>query len=135
MIYGVASREARHHWPIVAPMIQGVLDKFDPGFTTDSILASIEEQNHQLWLIVIDGLIVAAIITEINNYPAYSVLHAPYIAGERMAEWFDTAFDVLESFGKHHGCKYLTGCGRRGWVKQGASRGYQEVYTVVRKQI
>jgi len=116
-------------------MLDTVIHRFDPGFTSDGILRSIESKDHQLWVIRKESEILAVIVTEINNYPEYRVLHAPYIAGNGMNEWFDSAFDVLESFAKHHGCKYLTGCGRRGWVKQGASRGYQEVYTVVRKQI
>lgn len=135
MIQGIQSADARAVWPIVGPMIDKVIDRFDPGFTSDGILRSIERKDHQLWVIRKESEILAVIVTEINNYPEYRVLHAPYIAGNGMNEWFDSAFDVLESFAKHHGCKYLTGCGRRGWVKQGASRGYQEVYTVVRKQI
>ena len=135
MIYGIPSAEARGYWGIVEPWLSVVVDRFDPGFTTDDIISGIEEQRYQLWLLAPKSEPVAAIVTEINNYPQYSVLHAPYIGGSRMNEWFDNAFDVLEAFAKYHGCKYLTGCGRRGWIKQGASRGYQEVYTVVRKQI
>ena len=134
VILGIRSDQARNCWPIVEGWISGVLDTFDPGFTTTDILESIEARNHQLWLIVLEQP-VAVIVTEINNYPRYSVLHAPYIAGGRMDEWFDNAFDVLEAFAKHHGCKYLTGCGRRGWVRQGAHRGYREAYTVVRKEL
>lgn len=134
MIYGIPSSEARGYWYIVAPLLQTIIDRFDPGYTTDDILFRVEHQEMQLWLIAPDA-ISAVVITEITHFPQYKTLHAPFIAGERMAEWFDPVFDVLEAFAKHHGCKYLTGCGRKGWVRQGKPRGYRETYTVLRKEL
>jgi hypothetical protein len=133
VIHGIPSREARWYWHVVAPLLQTVVDRFDPGYTTDDILSRIESKDMQLW--VIDPDIAAVVITEITHFPQYKTLHAPFIAGERMAEWFDPVFDVLEAFANHHGCKYLTGCGRRGWVRQGKPRGYRETYTVLRKPL
>lgn len=134
MIYGIPSHQARGYWHIVEPLLQTIIDRFDPGYSADDILFHVEQQKMQLWLIAPDE-VCAVVITEITNFPQYKTLHAPFIAGERMGEWFDPVFDVLESFAKHHGCKYVTGCGRRGWVRQGKPRGYRETYTVLRKEI
>lgn len=134
MLFGIPSFRARECWHVAEPMLQTVIDRFDPGYTTTDILFRVEHQDMQLWFVAIDE-ICATIITEVTVFPQYKTLHAPFIAGSRMDEWFDSAFDTLEAFARANGCKYLTGCGRRGWARQGKPRGYDDVYTIVRKEL
>ncbi len=67
MIQGIQSADARAVWPIVGPMLDTVIHRFDPGFTSDGILRSIESKDHQLWVIRKESEILAVIVTEINN--------------------------------------------------------------------
>lgn len=134
MIDGVPSYHAEQVWPLVEGWLQNVVNEYDPGYTTADLLDHIKQQKKQLWL----GLskeIAAVIVTEINIYPQYKVLHAPYVAGSDMDAWLPGALRTLEAFARHHGCKYVTGCGRRGWVRALQSDGWREGFTIIRKEL
>lgn len=134
MIEGIASTQAEAFWPIVSPWLEQVVEEYDPGYTTDDLLDHIKQQKKQLWVGLSEG-IAAALITEINIYPQYKVLHVPYVAGHHMVQWLPGALRILEAFGKHHHCKYVTGCGRRGWVKTLERDGWREGFTIIRKEL
>ncbi len=135
MIEGILSKEAEKWWPLVAPMLERVISEYDPGYTTDDLLDFIQAQKKQLWVCITEKGLCGAVVTEITNYPQYRVLHAPYVAGTDMADWLSELLRTLESFARHHGCKYVTGCGRRGWVKTLAPEGWQEGFTIIRKEL
>lgn len=132
---GVLAEHAAEWWPYVEPLLRRVTDQYDPGYTTDDLLQRVQLRDAQLWVVLSPDSVAAVIITEIQVFPQYKSLHAPYIAGDEMGEWFGHAFEVLESFAQSHGCKYLTGCGRRGWVRYGKGRGYDEGMTIIRKDL
>ena len=117
-------------WPTAEPLLQKVLDLFDTGFSLDDLKARCKAQEMQLWLRP-----DAAFITEIQIFPQYKCLHIPYIGGTGMEDWFDDVMDQFEAFARHMGCAYVSGCGRRGWVRQGRNRGYEEGFTIVRKKL
>ena len=87
MIHGIPSREARGYWHVVAPLLQTIIDRFDPGYTTDDILFRVEQQEMQLWLIAPDA-ISAVVITEITHFPQYKTLHAPFVL--QVSKWMGT---------------------------------------------
>lgn len=116
-------------------MLDRVVDRYDPGYTTDDLLASVESQRMQLWVCVDNRIITACVVSEIQEYPRYRVFNLIAMAGDGMDKWFTPAFDVLEAYGKHHGCKYLSGSGRKGWVRQCRNRGYNEAFVVTRKEL
>lgn len=128
---GIRSEWIEDIWPIAGPLIQRVLDEFDTGYSLDDLKERCKQAKAQLWMHGTE----AAFISEIQVFPSYTVLHVPYIGGSGMESWFDEAMDVLEAFALDKGCAYLSGCGRRGWVRQGKSRGYTEAFTIVRKRL
>lgn len=134
MVEGIPSTHAERIWPLVSPLFQRVVSEFDPGYSTDDLLEKVKAQKGQLWVCATDTLHAAA-ITEINAYPEYKVLHAPYVAGDDMDRWLVPLLDVFEAYARHHGCAYVTGCGRRGWVKALKPYGWEEGFTIVRKQL
>jgi hypothetical protein len=134
MIEGILSSEAERFWPTVEPWLQQVIDQYDPGYSTDNLFDHIKQQKKQLW-VGLSPQIAAALVTEITIYPQYKVLHVPYVAGHDMDKWLPGALRVLEAFGRHHECKYVTGCGRRGWVKALESDSWKEGFTIIRKEL
>ena len=134
MIGLIPAELSETYWPVVAPLIEKVVAEYDPGYATEDLLNDVLKGRKQLWVAATDH-IACAVITEINNYPQYKVLHAPYVAGDDMEQWLPRLLQTLEKFGRAHGCKYVTGCGRRGWVKALSSYGWSEGFTIVRKEL
>lgn len=130
-LVGIPSAYVDQLWPVAAPLIQKVLDEYDTGYSLDDLKARCMSQDMQLWLYRDQ----AAFLSEIQVFPQHKTLHVPYIGGDGLAEWFDEAFAALEAFARRMGCKYISGCGRRGWVRLGRRRGYEEGFTIVRKSL
>jgi hypothetical protein len=77
----------------------------------------------------------AAAITQIQTFPQYQSMLVSYLGGEGMDEWFDEFMETVELAAVKWGCKYVEAHGRRGWLKPGRKRGYDEITTVFRKAV
>lgn len=113
MIAGVHSDDIERLWPAVCPLVQRVLDRYDFGFDADYIKAKLLNRDMQLWVCAGDAIA----ITEIIVLPQFKVLGVPVIAGEGLKDWLPDLVETLKAFGKDHGCKYMDGYGRKGWLK------------------
>jgi len=129
---GVTAPEALEQWGIIEPLLNRILKTHDVGYTTEDVLTALQLRSMQLWKI---GEWDAVAVTEIYQVPQYQALTVVFMAGDGMETWFDPVMDVLEDFAKAHRCKYVEARGRRGWVKVGKKRGYEEMLTVVRKAL
>jgi hypothetical protein len=127
---GIPSNCIDDVWSVAEPLLQKVLDRYETGYSLDDLKARCKTQDMQLWLRP-----EAAFLTEIQVFPRYKCLHIPYIGGSDMGDWFDQVMEQFEAFARHMGCAYVSGCGRRGWARQGKSRGYEEGFQIVRKQL
>lgn len=133
MIEGIYPIELIEVWDRAEPLLQRVLDQFDSGYTSEDVLTELQHERMQLWKI---GDWDALMVTEIYNVPRWRALLIVWCVGDRMDEWLDPAFEMLERFARAHGCKYVEGRGRRGWTKALAHRGwFKEGMTVVRKAL
>lgn len=86
----------------------------------------------QLW--VVDDY-RAACVTQIVVYPQHKVCLVVALGGEGMDEWFPELMDTVEEWARQVGCRYVEEYGRKGWQKVGSKRGYEQVYTVMRKAV
>jgi hypothetical protein len=77
----------------------------------------------QLWVAWDDDArrVDAAIVTEIINYPRLSECRIWLVGGRRMKTWVDAAHAEIEAFARQHGCAFLTGGMRRGWLRIGGA--------------
>lgn len=103
-------------WPVVAPLIEKSLVYFDNRVDIDDIYNSLKARNNQLWLVIRDGEILTAVVTEITIYPKKKVLNIAYLAGRDFRSWQD-GIDILKDFAKSLGCSSIEIRGRRGWEK------------------
>lgn len=74
-----------------------------------------------------------AIVTEIIEYPKFSVLHA-WLVGGKLEQIIDM-IPALVDFGRLVGCSKLTGCGRAGWVRALKAQGFNGIMTTVSKEL
>ena len=117
-IQGISAGKVVEWWPFVWKMVQSALDRGGDGLVgAEDILSKLLDRDLQLWVISVDGCMVASCCTEMLIWPRGKVLSAPIIAGERMDEWIAELDRLLCDFGKSNGCTHLQGHGRKGWKK------------------
>lgn len=114
-------------WPQVAGRIDALCESYMPGrYTGADILVECQEGRKQLWLAADNetGVIHAACITEIVDYPQGKWGRIWGLAGEGMAAWLPTLRTVEQWFALHH-CRGIELGGRRGWGRALREYGYQ----------
>ena len=131
-VEGVLAPEAVEHWGVIEPMLNRILKQYDVGYTTEDVLTALQLREMQLWRI---GDWDAIAVTEIYKTPQFLALMVIFMAGDGMNEWFDDVMELLEQFARAHGCKFVEARGRRGWVRVGKERGYEEMLTICRKEL
>lgn len=104
--------------------------------TVENVRALCAAGLKQLWLIVDGNELCGAIVTELVVWPRGKVCLMSACAHDGISvDDESTVLDVIEAWAMSKGCAYLEGCGRRGWARRHASRGYNEVQTLVRKRL
>ena len=79
--------------------------------------------------------IVAALTTEIQQYPKKKALRIVLAGGERLSEWMDSMHALIEDGARRAGCEVLEIIGRGGWVRALKKLGYGEVFTTIQKSL
>jgi hypothetical protein len=119
-------------WGNVSELISSAVEYVDSGYTADDVRKALTVSEMQLW---IAGDYQACAVTQINRYPQHKTCLIVAMAGEGMDEWFDELLSTIEEWASKMKCKYVEEYGRKGWRKIGASRGYEQIYTVMRKPV
>lgn len=119
-------------WPKVEAFIASAVGHVDSGYRPEDILGRLITSDMQLWVV---GDYQAAAVTQISLYPQFKTCHVVALGGAGLNEWFDELMDSIEGWAADMGCKYVEEYGRKAWEKVGAARGYEHVYTVMRKKV
>lgn len=119
-------------WGHVSELIQSAVEYVDSGYLADDVRKALTVSEMQLW---IAGDYQAIAVTQIQIYPQHKTCLIVAMAGEGMDEWFDELLGTVEEWAGKMNCKYVEEYGRKGWRRVGESRGYDQIYTVMRKQI
>ncbi len=119
-------------WPKVAHLIRPAIEYVDSGFTEADIYGKILVSDMQLWVV---GDYQAAAVTQIILYPRHKTCLVVALGGDGIEEWFDELMGTIEDWSKEMGCTYVEEFGRKGWERVGSERGYERIYTVMRKTV
>jgi len=119
-------------WKRVQPLIASAVERMDSGYRAIDIHNKLLTGDMQLWVI---GDYQAVAVTQIAIYPQFKACIVVAMAGDGLTEWFDDIMGAIEGWAAAMGCRYVEEYGRKGWAKVGAARGYEHVYTVMRKAL
>jgi hypothetical protein len=75
-----------------------------------------------IWLCSVDGKIVAALVTEVKQYPRKRVLEILFCGGSGMRDWMKIMISEIVRHAKECGCDHLAGIGRPGWIRAWGGR-------------
>lgn len=113
--------EAFASWRRVEPLIEPALAHLGGRFAPIDILAEIASGDMQLWRIG-QPEPVAAIVTEIVDYPRKRACRVLLVGGFGLRAWRAPLLAALDAFARDHGCDLLEGGGRMGWARAAGFR-------------
>lgn len=119
-------------WGNIEPLLFRVIDRVDSGHTPEDILTQLQTGQLQLWKI---GDWQAMAVTQVVNLPQMLTLSVYMAAGADADRWMSTLCDTLVDWARQLGCKYLEFYGRPGWQRKAAHLGFNQTYTVMRREI
>lgn len=134
-IIGVPSWEARRAWRLAEPLLAPSIELTGGAYEPDDVLADIERQNAQLWIVLMGESVVGAVVSTIVIYPRLKALACPFVGGadNRLAEWWAPTFAHLEAFARAKDCTRIEGGVRRGWAR--LLPGMKDIGAMLRKDL
>src|SRR5262249_26692797 len=105
-------------WPILEPILQRATKRIR-GYEPIDLLQLVLMGRMSLFIIRDAGRIVAAVVTEVRQFPRCRVLEVPFIAGTGLKRWWRPLLDALDAQAEAMGCVDLVGWDRKGWAHFG----------------
>lgn len=111
----------RRAWELLGPAV----DRFpvETPWTSAAACHAAAIGDAQLWIAYswqrrrIEGAVFGRILNGPDLAPNNRVYECPLVGGEHMSEWGGRMFGMIRDWATAQGCDYLTGFGRRGWIK------------------
>lgn len=102
-------------WPVVEPWLRKAAHRYPARRRLEDDLIDLESGEQQLWVVLDNGTIIAAVTTLIHMTPLMKVCSMRLTGGSRLNEWRADAVKEIAKFAKEHGCKELEQMGPKGW--------------------
>jgi hypothetical protein len=125
--------QVSHVWKDVREMLGPSVERSSGRWTLEHLFHALMTGRHQLWVIVEDGTPIAAITTEIVEYPATKMLAFQFLGGTKFDLWFEDTLYRIETFAKECGCTGTEGIARFGFKPWMTGAGYDMHYAVYDK--
>lgn len=105
-------------------------------YSIDAIKEMIDKRIIALWAVLDDdNEMRAAITTRVQQYPEARWLEMDWIGGEEMDKWLPQLDDTLSGYARSMGCQFMSGQGRRGWMKPLGELGWESDSVAYRKDL
>ena len=103
-------------WEEVAPLLAKVTPHTEGELEPDDFIEPLTHGDMQLWVVVEEKKVIAALVTQIIPYPQKKVLRLISLAGDDFNQIKDF-LDMVEAFAVKCECGSLEMWGRKGWKK------------------
>jgi hypothetical protein len=113
-------------WELCSPLLEKATDRSGSRETIDGLYLKIKSGASRLWCISLDGIVLGAASTEVNQYTSCRALHVSFVGGERMSEWLEEFINELKIYAKFNGCQSIEQTGRPGWHRELAKFGFKK---------
>lgn len=104
-------------WPSIEPLVRAAVDEGPGDETLADIVRDLAATQKQLWLVLVDNVVTAAVITTIAVFPQRKICRILYLGGKAPDTWYPELHDALVEWAKQLGCSAIESWGRRGWAK------------------
>ena len=103
-------------WEEVVPLLARVAPHTEGEMEPDDYIEPLTHGDMQLWVVVENKHVNAALVTQIISYPQKRILRLISLAGDNFQEIKDF-LEMVEVFALKNGCTALEMWGRKGWKK------------------
>jgi len=102
-------------WPVVEPWLRKANNRYPPVRRLEDDLIDLEGGSQQLWLVLEQGTIIAAVTTKVHDQPLMRVCSMRLTGGTKLVKWRALAIAEIKKFAQENGCKRLEQLGPKGW--------------------
>lgn len=134
-IRGIPANLVNRFWPLAEPYIKRALDHAAGEFRPLDLRDYCKDRTVQLWLVSENERVIAAITTEIINYPRKRHCRIVTLGGTKAPEWTELADIIISEWAKDQGCQAMEAYVRKGYVPVLAGHGYKHKYSAVFKEL
>jgi len=112
----LAPEDVPYVWDEVVPLLAKVVPHTEGELEPDDYIEPLTHGDMQLWVVIENKHVNAALVTQIVPYPQKKVLRLISLAGEDFQEIKDF-LEMVEVFALKNECSALEMWGRKGWKK------------------
>ncbi len=116
-ILPVAPQHVAKVWPLVDKYVEDSLAFAQGCFLSIDIRDFCTSGKMQLWIATRGDSVLAAVVSEVTDYPRKRICAVPFIGGKDLRAWFRKMLMTIEAWSKEMGCVGMQGGARRGWGK------------------
>lgn len=116
-ILPVSPQHVAKVWPLIDKYVVDALAYAQGVYLPSDIKGYCEGARMQLWIATRGDKVLAAVITEIMDFPRMRIVSVPFIGGTDLRSWFRKMLLTVEAWSKEMGCVGMQGGARRGWGK------------------
>ena len=103
-------------WDQVAPFIEAAIEVDPERYDTVDVFADLLSRKQSLWIGFDDeGRVTMTCTVRVLKYPKCKILSIETLSGEDMEAWIIDGMDLLKSYAREIGCRYVEASGRHGW--------------------
>lgn len=125
------------YWGLALPLLAKAFKYSSSKVDPEDVYEDLMKGNQSLW-IVFEGTpinVIGAFTIRIKTYPAGAALCGEHLGGERLNEWADDLFEIMERYARDLGINNLELIGRRGWEKILKPKGWEAKLVIFEKEI
>jgi len=119
-------------WDEVVPLIEKALLHAEGELIPEDIKQHLDEGDLRLWVALKGQKILAAMVTEIIEYPRKRIVRVITLAGKNMDMWYDF-LPMIEGYAVKNGCSSLEAWTRKGMTRK--LKDWKHSYDIITKDL
>ena len=124
----VKPEDVSDYWQLVGPILKKATDVSEGRYSISDLKERCESGAFQLWLVIDNGRVNAALTFSISIFPQKRILSIHYLGGEMMKDWIAPLADFMQRMTLVQQCDGLEFVGRPGWEKVLAPFGLRKAF-------
>lgn len=116
------------YWQVILPFVSMALAEGRGELEPDDVYARLCDGRMQVLAAVYEDTIVAALVTEVVNYPRKTALRVVLAGGSKLDKWMHAAQAMLLIGAHAVGASFIEMHGRKGWQKALLAVGWKPSY-------
>ena len=119
-------------WDDVVPLIERALQHAEGELVPDDIKKHLDKNDLRLWIALEGKETIAAMVTEIIQYPRKKIVRVITLAGKNMDMWYDF-LPMIEGYAIRNGCSSLEAWSRKGMARK--LKDWKHSYDIITKDL